>query len=70
MNIRDYRLRLGLTQLELAEALNIPLRTLARWEGGGAVPRAARTELFLARAKALTASHAAKLRETLHAQAH
>jgi len=66
MDIRAYRLRLGLNQAHLAKALGMPLRTLARWETTGRRPRLSYTAHFEMAVREVTRAHAETLRE--HAQ--
>ena len=37
-NIRTYRKRMGMTQIELAEAAGVSIATLRRWESGETAP--------------------------------
>lgn len=37
-NIRTYRKRIGMTQIELAEAAGVSIATLRRWEAGETAP--------------------------------
>ena len=34
MKLREMRQKLGMTQTQLAEALNVPQETISRWETG------------------------------------
>ena len=38
MNIRDFRLKAGLTQVELAKKLNVDQAAVSRWESGETRP--------------------------------
>ena len=37
-NIRTYRKRMGMTQIDLADAINVSIDTLRRWESGETAP--------------------------------
>ena len=38
MSIKDSRIRANLTQRQMAELFEIPLRTIENWEGGKSTP--------------------------------
>lgn len=38
MNIKEFRLRMGWTQEELAEKLDVTRMTVLRWENGDTIP--------------------------------
>ena len=38
-DLREFRKRMGWIQTELANALEVSLRTLARWENEGGIPK-------------------------------
>lgn len=52
--LRYHRRRLGLTQVELCERLNIPVRTLQHWERGTVQPTPATRDLLVSRIANIT----------------
>ena len=46
MNIKNYRLKVGLTQAELAERMGVHQTAIAQWEKGQAAPTASKLPLL------------------------